>query len=605
MLEQLDDIDWSRLEHAYGAASDVPGMIRALADDDGDERAAAFHAAYGNIFHQGTRYSATPKAIPFLVELASQPQPKQLGELLGLIVHCVAGYFSPIGGPYNATGAVWGGVTEPMSDYGETTEILAACEHSAERAVPLCLKLLAHGDAKVRERALHLVAALRQFAERYEVVPRLRDHVAKETHAGVRAMIAFALTHTLPMQDSAVLEAIARDDRDDLVRLLATMGCVRRGTAKNAAELVGWLSDEELGERYTDLPFHADDLAGHIGSLLASLGPGVLRDALPRLVEHLRSASDFGVVGILEAALAAAFGDEPVPAELSEDQRMVLEALVHNQAFWSIGNALTVLQDRELPSMRDEMAAFLGVEIKDDPIEAARIGARMMAPFGAEASLEHWQKVLELAPDDPEALCNAGMTFAELDDHERTLELLRQGLEHVENLDRDLIGRAWFAYGLALHQTDDDEKAVGAFARAQEHLKGDARNQARQNRVAILQALGRTAEALAVREEVPAETTDELYHLGLAQVKAGRYPECIASISRVLAAEPEHSLAHYTIACAYALSGDADNALGSVGRALELAPELAPDVAADSDFDSLKGDQRFRKLVHAAQEAER
>lgn len=32
LLDGLDDIDWSRLHHAYGAASDVPDLRRALVD---------------------------------------------------------------------------------------------------------------------------------------------------------------------------------------------------------------------------------------------------------------------------------------------------------------------------------------------------------------------------------------------------------------------------------------------------------------------------------------------------------------------------------------------------------------------------------------------
>ncbi len=31
MLDGLDDVPWDRLHHAYGAASDVPGLLRELA----------------------------------------------------------------------------------------------------------------------------------------------------------------------------------------------------------------------------------------------------------------------------------------------------------------------------------------------------------------------------------------------------------------------------------------------------------------------------------------------------------------------------------------------------------------------------------------------
>ena len=59
MLEGLDKIDWSKLTHAYGAASDVPDLLRRLASGDGEERKAAIFAFHANIWHQGTVYEAT------------------------------------------------------------------------------------------------------------------------------------------------------------------------------------------------------------------------------------------------------------------------------------------------------------------------------------------------------------------------------------------------------------------------------------------------------------------------------------------------------------------------------------------------------------------
>ncbi|MEM7164542.1 MAG: hypothetical protein AAF581_03720 [Planctomycetota bacterium] len=65
-LSRLSDIDWNSLEHAYGEASDVPDLLRALAEGDDDERSKALYELFGNIIHQGTVYPATVAAIPFL-----------------------------------------------------------------------------------------------------------------------------------------------------------------------------------------------------------------------------------------------------------------------------------------------------------------------------------------------------------------------------------------------------------------------------------------------------------------------------------------------------------------------------------------------------------
>ena len=107
----------------------------------------------------------------------------------------------------------------------------------------------------------------------------------------------------------------------------------------------------------------------------------------------------------------------------------------------------------------------------------------------------------------------------------------------------------------------------------------------------------RAGACVLLSEEKPARSTHDFYELGLAQVKAGRFVESMASISRVLADDPDHALGHYTIACAYALSGDKDRAIASVARAIECDPDLAPDIAGDSDFASIATDPRFQDLV--------
>ena len=73
MLEGLDRIDWSSLEHAYGPAKDVPGLIRGLASDDAATRKWARRTLWSNVIHQGTVYSATSHAVPFLIELLGLP----------------------------------------------------------------------------------------------------------------------------------------------------------------------------------------------------------------------------------------------------------------------------------------------------------------------------------------------------------------------------------------------------------------------------------------------------------------------------------------------------------------------------------------------------
>src|SRR5215472_1008168 len=92
MLENLKKIKWETLQHAYGAASDVPGLIRQLADPHKGVHAPALYELYSNIFHQGSRYQATPFAIPFLCELIESESTPDRHEIIYLLIALALGY---------------------------------------------------------------------------------------------------------------------------------------------------------------------------------------------------------------------------------------------------------------------------------------------------------------------------------------------------------------------------------------------------------------------------------------------------------------------------------------------------------------------------------
>ncbi|MDZ7617237.1 MAG: PBS lyase, partial [Patescibacteria group bacterium] len=73
MLEGLDTVDWASLRHAYGEATDVPGLLSALLSPDPKLREEATCELFGNIWHQGTVYPASAAAVPFLYELLTAP----------------------------------------------------------------------------------------------------------------------------------------------------------------------------------------------------------------------------------------------------------------------------------------------------------------------------------------------------------------------------------------------------------------------------------------------------------------------------------------------------------------------------------------------------
>lgn len=73
MLDDLDAVPWQALRHAFGEASDVPRLVRALGGPDRNERQAALKALFGCLVHQGSVGEVTLRAVPFLFELLAEP----------------------------------------------------------------------------------------------------------------------------------------------------------------------------------------------------------------------------------------------------------------------------------------------------------------------------------------------------------------------------------------------------------------------------------------------------------------------------------------------------------------------------------------------------
>src|SRR5688572_1906213 len=84
-LQGLDDVDWTKLSHAYGKAKDVPKLLRGLASASAKERASAIFYLGASICHQGTFYSATAPSIPFLLSLLVTPKVKDKEKILDLL----------------------------------------------------------------------------------------------------------------------------------------------------------------------------------------------------------------------------------------------------------------------------------------------------------------------------------------------------------------------------------------------------------------------------------------------------------------------------------------------------------------------------------------
>ncbi len=131
MLEGLDSIPWKRLSHAYGSAEDVPELLRALWTDDPEVPGAEgpLWQLFGNILHQGTVYSATAHAVPFLLELAASPQIAERIGVLDLLACIASGGSEPHAYAENAHQAVAAGIETLISLTDDQGDVHLAAAH--------------------------------------------------------------------------------------------------------------------------------------------------------------------------------------------------------------------------------------------------------------------------------------------------------------------------------------------------------------------------------------------------------------------------------------------------------------------------------------------
>ncbi|HAG83914.1 MAG TPA: hypothetical protein DCL61_22885, partial [Cyanobacteria bacterium UBA12227] len=81
----------------------------------------------------------------------------------------------------------------------------------------------------------------------------------------------------------------------------------------------------------------------------------------------------------------------------------------------------------------------------------------------------------------------------------------------------------------------------------------------------------------------------------------GRIEEAIASFDKAIEIKPDNANAFYNKACTYALQSQIELALENLQQAINLNPDESRQIAkTDSDFDSIRSDNRFQALIEGS-----
>ncbi|WZP00091.1 tetratricopeptide repeat protein [Isosphaeraceae bacterium EP7] len=115
-----------------------------------------------------------------------------------------------------------------------------------------------------------------------------------------------------------------------------------------------------------------------------------------------------------------------------------------------------------------------------------------------------------------------------------------------------------------------------------------------------LRNLGRFREALKPLEVASGLHPDDLgvaLALGWCYKRTHRLAQAIDVLERAARVTPEQPLLHYNLACYWSLAGNATKSLDELALALDLEPSLRAKLADEPDFDAIRGDPSFARLI--------
>jgi HEAT repeat protein len=373
VLKTLDAIDWKSLKHAYGEASDVPKLLRALASDHAGKREGALDALFSTIWHQGTVYSASAAAVPFLIELSMSDAQGDLPAILDLLAHLATGS-SYLDAHQHLSHLEEERAAPEFADRlaGELVHVRAAKEAVA-RGASVYARRLRHEDPAVRVAAAYLLGLCPSDASRDALKKCARD----DGEPAVRAVAAFALGC---IADDAlapeVREMLEDETEHPAVRLYAGFG-LARGAATLTDEALDALAelvdDAELFAQLDELHDNAARMSyGPLADCLLGLPPSSRARLVPALGRALETIRGRDALGLATALLGLSFADAKLPEgagpeALSEVQRGAVESLVRAPSAWRYANIENALEDVGLPDGgRAELAAWLGLALPED-----------------------------------------------------------------------------------------------------------------------------------------------------------------------------------------------------------------------------------------------
>lgn len=392
MLEGLDKVDWSNINHSHDKATKIPNWIRDLASDEKKVRSRAMSNLYEYLNHQGTLYEASAYAVPFFLELLQNNEVKVKGAILHLI-NSLASFgaypslkedrifyrFKPDKKDLSLY-SEWHREFE-WSKWEKELAMAEACQQEASKGVEIYLELLKRKNFRIKREVILLLSNFREHAP--EILPTLSKILSKGKNSEI-LICTLASFGVLASPDPAYYKLIENSylsNDNEVAKLAASIAFVRIfGDAAPQEALQTILNELDGLEKgfstpiqklYTIYTGSTTKVIGEVWEVFQYLGPRQEKYVVPILIEKTQTLQSYHSLGLLETLVHLTFNEETSTefpnTHLTNLQKSILQIIYENKGVWGWGSLIfkDVLFSHGIPNKREKLKEYLDMnEVK-------------------------------------------------------------------------------------------------------------------------------------------------------------------------------------------------------------------------------------------------
>lgn len=226
---------------------------------------------------------------------------------------------------------------------------------------------------------------------------------------------------------------------------------------------------------------------------------------------------------------------------------------------------------------------------KLDYMDYFLLGAKYYISRDYTTALIYANKVIELKPDFARAYNLKAMILKELKRYNQALETIDKAIEINPKISWDNKATILMEIGFYKEALECVNKALEISPDSKFALVYKAQ---------ILIKLGKYEDALKLIEKAQSiDYTFGLHEKAYCLLELKRFDEAIEVLNEIIEANPNDARAYYNRACAYSLKNEQDKAIYDLKKAIELNIDYKFMAMDDKDFDNIRENQEFKKLL--------